>query len=125
MRVPTRWLWVASIVGCLLAARLLPESLFSLLRCPWQALVNMPCLTCGGTRSLRALVQLDLGTAFLMNALVALCALLGLADVPYAVLWAPTRASQATFSTRTRVMLTAGVLIMGLSNWAYLIAVGR
>ncbi len=125
MRTPVRWIWVGSIIGCLLAARLLPESVFSLLRCPWQALVNMPCLTCGGTRALRALVQFDLGTAFSMNPLVALCALLGLAYLPYAVLWAPTRESRPPWSKRARLMLTAGALILGASNWAYLIIVGR
>jgi hypothetical protein len=94
--------------------------------CVFKAVSGIPCPTCGSTRALACLAQLDFAGAFAMNPLAAAgafvvgaWALLDLALLP----------QQRALALELRPALgraarVAAVLALAL-NWVYLIAAGR
>jgi hypothetical protein len=94
--------------------------------CAFKQLTGLPCPTCGGTRALGRLAELDPAGAFAMNPLAVA---LGVG----VVLWAladlvllPRRQSlrlevrpDVSFAVRVTVVLLAA------ANWAYLLLAGR
>lgn len=117
--------WAPLVLALFALARLLPERVFP--PCPFRALTSFPCLSCGGTRAIRALVHLDFITAFAMNPLAAAAALLGLAYVVHALLvalgasavWRPDPSRLFTPFFRAACLLALA------ANWFYLVAAGR
>lgn len=119
-------IWAPLAAAGLAVARFAPDEAFHHLTCPFKALTALPCLTCGGTRAMRALARLDLGTAFTMNPLVALVGLAAALYVLHALRVAVTRRPwrldpQASWVQRARPVALAAVAV----NWAYLVLVGR
>ncbi|MDQ7054721.1 MAG: DUF2752 domain-containing protein [candidate division KSB1 bacterium] len=47
--------------------------------CPWKQLLNIPCVTCGATRSVFALAQFNLIDAVYFNPLIAMIMIGGIA----------------------------------------------
>jgi hypothetical protein len=94
--------------------------------CMLKGVTGIPCPTCGGTRALAHLAQLDLAGAFALNPLVTL----GFAAlVPWALadlaLMRRGRALDLELSGRGALWagLVAGTAL--LLNWIYLLASGR
>ena len=121
-------IWAPISVMALLAARFLPFGQLPVPPCTFRMITGVPCLTCGGTRSLTAVAHLDLAAAFLMNPLVALAGLAAAAYVVHAAgVWALgwPRWRPSVSSPRARRLLRIAVIGAVLLNWTYLIAVGR
>ncbi len=121
---PHEAVWGGLLLLGALAARYAPHDLFP--ACAFKQLTGQPCLSCGGTRAVRALASLDVGLAFTMNPLVALFGLLAAVYVVYAALVLlglkrPWRPEQSLLVQ----LLRYGLLPALLLNWAYLLWVGR
>lgn len=118
-----RWLGLGAVICAALIAKFAPEELFGYLRCPIKFVTGWPCLTCGSTRALRALAQFDLGTALSMNPLVTVGSVAG---VLYLLSGVVTRRPPPAHPGRgwSRKVQAAGLLLI-VSNWIYLLVVGR
>ena len=96
----------------------------SLPGCPIKALIGLPCLTCGTTRAGLALSRLDLVGAISINPLAALAWLIlvggGLVAGLLALLDIPVREPEWRLSLPMRCLL----VMMFLTNWAYLVGAG-
>lgn len=94
--------------------------------CPFHVLTGYPCLTCGSTRAVLALLRGEIGTALAWNPLVTL-GLLGLVWMgmlaPLWVLVAGPVPAAGTLA-RSRWLRYAGFLAIAL-NWGYLLWQGR
>jgi hypothetical protein len=122
---------VGGILALLLAAAGSATSLLHLEHlgfklCLFKLVTGWPCFTCGTTRALARLVELDLAGALTMNPLAALAAL---ALAPWGALDLAlfTRGRSLSFDVTPRggdmLRLLAAVLLV--ANWAYLVAAGR
>jgi hypothetical protein len=98
-----------------------------LILCPFRTITGIPCLTCGGTRALLALVRGDLGTALFWNPLVACAGVVGAAWLVYAAAVTIFRAPRLRIrlGERERTLCHAGVWAVVASNWVFLILQGR
>jgi hypothetical protein len=94
--------------------------------CLFKITTGCPCMTCGGTRALNHLLELDFSGAIAMNPL-ATAAILGL--VPWAVadalLLLRGRALSVEVSDGLASLLRPLVVLAVFMNWGYLVAVGR
>jgi hypothetical protein len=94
--------------------------------CLFKLTTGCPCMTCGGTRALNRLLELDLAGAIAMNPLATL-AILGL--VPWAaadaLLLLRGRALAVDVSEGLASILRPLVVLVVFMNWGYLVAVGR
>ena len=87
----------------------------------------MPCLTCGGIRTLNALQAGHVAAAFRLQPLLTVLAIAAMAWVGYAVagaLFGVFRLRVQTTRREKRLLLTGAVVLI-LANWVYLIADGR
>lgn len=119
-------IWAPLAALGLAVARWAPDDAFEHFLCPFKVVTTLPCLTCGGTRAMRALTRLDLVTAFEMNPLVALAGVAGALYLLHALRVAWTRRPwrldpRGRLFRWLRPLLIAAVAL----NWAYLVAVGR
>ena len=94
--------------------------------CTFKAATGLPCMTCGGTRTLALLARGDLPEALAMNPLVAAAFFV---LVPWALadlaLWTRGRALGLDLGAGgRRWMLIIGAAAL-LVNWAYLMVMGR
>jgi hypothetical protein len=94
--------------------------------CYVKAFTGLPCPTCGSTRALGRLAELDAAGAFAMNPLTSLAAL---ALVAWALgdlaLLPRRRALGVEIAPRTATLLRVAVVVAVALNWAYLLAAGR
>ena len=90
-------------------------------RCPLLTLVGIPCVTCGGTRALVALVTGDAIEALAWNPLVALGGLAALGWLPLATLmlvgWLEPPRIPTVLPVLGRRAIVAGFAL----NWGYLL----
>ncbi len=113
----------AGLLVLAFAARFVIEQQLPVPRCVLREFTGVPCPTCGGTRSLAALAELDIATALAMNPLVFLASgavLLLAADQ----LIARSR-NHSTILAKASAALPAAWLWATLaavvvSNWVYL-----
>lgn len=115
----------ASSLACL-AVGLLHLDRFGLPVCIFKATTGWPCLTCGATRALARLYELDLAGAAAMNPLAVLVAFTlvpwGTADV---LLMTRGRALALELSPGTARALRILAVALLAANWVYLAAVRR
>jgi hypothetical protein len=94
--------------------------------CVFKGLTGHPCPTCGSTRALARLFELDLAGALAMNPFVTLVAVVmaawALADL---ALLPRRRSLKVDVSPRLASWLRAGALVAFFLNWVYLLIVGR
>lgn len=94
--------------------------------CVFHEITGFPCPTCGGTRSLIALSQFDLGLSFMLNPLVPLFAL-GL--IVFSLLFlagaVTKRSVKITLTERGKRIIRYSVLFLIALNWIFLIVTGR
>ena len=96
-------------------------------RCVLKTLTNIPCLTCGGTRALDALLHGHLAAALRLQPLLTLLAMVAVAWVVYAVAGALFGLPRARVlaTRREKILLVAAAAALSLANWIYLIVDGR
>jgi hypothetical protein len=125
-------LWLGG--GLLLAAWTFPLwGEFYPFACPLKALSGIPCAFCGGTRAAAAFAQGRFFEALTLNPLVGIGCGLALTYFLYALFSVATRQSRrlrfigfaAGASARMKWALRAGIAGAILTNWVYLVAVGR
>jgi hypothetical protein len=94
--------------------------------CYVKAFTGLPCPSCGSTRALARLAELDLGAAFAMNPLAAAAALLlalwALGDL---LLLTRGRVLAVRVGRRAGLVLRVAALAAVLANWVYLLYAGR
>jgi Protein of unknown function (DUF2752) len=130
VRIRRGGLPLGAILGLLalmggVAVRFLHLDRLGITLCTFKAMTGLPCMTCGGTRTLGLLARGDLGAALAMNPLVALAFFV---LVPWAlvdlVLWTRGRAVAIELGPAGPRAVIA-VIVVVLANWAYLILMGR
>jgi hypothetical protein len=91
--------------------------------CVFKAVTGVPCPTCGSTRSIVFLSHGDMLSAFYMNPLVALCAIIALVYFFYRIITLafelPAMEVALTEREQDRLRVLAA-LFVGL-NWLYLV----
>jgi hypothetical protein len=94
--------------------------------CTFKAATGLPCMTCGGTRTLALLARGDLPGALAMNPLVAVAFFV---LVPWALadlaLWTRGQALGLDLGPAARrwILIVGGIALV--VNWAYLMVMGR
>lgn len=96
-------------------------------QCTFHDLTGLPCLTCGATRSLVALLAGDPARAFRMNPLVCLSLVGWGLFIPYGLVvsLAHLRRFRLSLSEAEVFSLRFLVPAAALLNWAWLVADGR
>jgi hypothetical protein len=92
--------------------------------CPFHALTGQPCLTCGGTRCLRSLLEGHVVTGLEWNPLVFLGAIAAALFAVYATVVTAFRLPRVRFGTvspRAALALRLSVVGVLAANWIYLI----
>ena len=117
------FLWGGTALCCVVAAPFLPALAAGAPSCPFHAVTGIPCLTCGGTRTLLALARLDPGAALAWNPLVALAAAALVGGGLVALFRA--FAGRGVPDVPPRPWLRAALALALAANWAFVIAAGR
>jgi hypothetical protein len=95
--------------------------------CPFKAATGLPCVTCGATRALLALVRGEASLAFVLNPSVPLGAMAAWSYVLYsvaAVVNGPRRL-RARVTAREVLVLRGSVIAASMAVWAWLVMDGR
>jgi hypothetical protein len=71
-RSPVHMVWGILAIGAVIAGAFVRNNFDILPGCLFRKATGIPCLTCGGTRSLAALSELDLAASFGYNPLATL-----------------------------------------------------
>ena len=94
-------------------------------RCPFLSLTGLPCLTCGATRCLIALLHQDFASALRWNPLASFAILFVLAFDLYAAIVLAGRLPRLRItkwsSSEKRITRVIAISLLAL-NWAYLLA---
>lgn len=128
LRPVTAWLgWMLALgAGALLvAAATFPFGRLPTM-CAFLLLTDLPCLTCGMTRSWVALVHGDVLDALLWNpGGVALCVITGAAAVYAAARQLGAPAVRLRSTARERRVLRGLLVVAVVVNWSYVVLAGR
>ena len=91
--------------------------------CVFKGLTGIPCLTCGSTRSVAHLSHGEILSAFGMNPLMTLCLISAVLYFIYSLLSAAFGLPRISFllTDNERNVMRAGVVMLLLAQWAYLI----
>jgi hypothetical protein len=112
------------LVALLIAARSYEMLPIRLAPCGFRTLSGLPCLACGGTRSLSALSRGEIVEAAAFNPLVFLAAMAIIVWLAV-VLWRMVRGIPARKRLRwtpaRATLVVAGSILIAAANWAYLI----
>jgi hypothetical protein len=93
--------------------------------CVFKAVTGYPCPTCGSTRTVLNLLELNIPAAFLCNPLVFLGGITFIAWILYGfyMLFSGKKVD-VTLSKNESLFLRLGLAILFILNWIYLIAAG-
>ena len=116
-----------TIVSALLSAVWLTRLGLPQVVCPFHVLTGLPCLTCGATRALAALLQRDLATSLRTNPLVGVGAAAAALYVPYGLTAVCFRLPRLRVRLGRRERTGARWLIgiVAMTLWMYLVVDGR
>jgi hypothetical protein len=95
--------------------------------CVFKAITGWPCLTCGGTRALRALAGLDVAAAWRLNPLVTAVAAAWSAYAVYgagAIVGAWPRL-KVELDSREGLAMRVGAIACAMATWVFLVVDGR
>jgi hypothetical protein len=95
--------------------------------CPFKAATGLPCVTCGATRALLALVRGEPSVAFMLNPFVPLAALAASLYVLYSVatLVNGRRRLRARVTAWEAFVLRGSVIATSTVVWVWLVMDGR
>ena len=118
--------WGPLALMIVLAAWLMQGAVDQLPPCIFHEVVGLPCLTCGATRSVVALSNLDFGLSIVLNPLVPVfVAGLMLLSLITFLGWVMKKRIVLALTERQKKGIRIVVILAILANWLYLIAVGR
>jgi hypothetical protein len=91
--------------------------------CVFKRLTGISCITCGSTRSVAHLSQGNIMAAFTMNPLMTLCLISAALYFFYSLISAAGKLPRISFlfTDKERNVMRAGVAMLLLAQWAYLI----
>jgi hypothetical protein len=122
-------MWTAVGLACAVLAWLAVSwnAGVSLAPCAFKALTGWPCLTCGGTRAVGALLSLDVGAAWRLNPIVTAAAASWTVYAMYGIgalagTWPRLRVE---VGRGERTALRVGAAACTLATWVFLIVDGR
>ena len=112
--------WVLAVGLLRLSAGFVPH-------CALKTWTGVPCVTCGGTRAIEALLHAQVASAFRLQPLLAGLAITTMVWIGYAIAGALFGLSRIRVQTtrREKILFVAGAAALVLANWAYLIMDGR
>lgn len=93
--------------------------------CPFKALTDVPCPSCGTTRAVVAALQGDVIGAVASNPLAALAGFVFVAGGVAAPLWALAKGRVPVVSTPLPLAARVALASVLVVTWIYLILVGR
>ncbi len=95
-------------------------------QCIFHRLTGIPCLTCGGTRSLVALSQFDIASSFLLNPMLLLLAV-GVVAFSLVSLYSliSKKGIAVKLNQGQKRALRIGIIGLFITNWVYLVAAGK
>lgn len=116
-----------TIVSTLIAALWITRLGLPPVQCPFHALTGLPCLTCGATRALAALLRGDFLGSALSNPIVIAGAAAAALYVPYAltVTWFQLPRLRLRLDAREQSAVRWLTLVLAVVLWSYLVAEGR
>jgi hypothetical protein len=108
------------VIASIIIARLSEHWQFPFMKCAFKSATGLPCVTCGGTRALRALSRGEVAEAFWLNPLVTTGAFTSLTCM---VVWlaAPGWSLRAKAKISEWPWFKVGILL-ALLNWIYLVS---
>ena len=97
------------------------------LLCPFKTATGLPCVTCGATRALLALLRGEASLSFVLNPLVPLAAMAAWSYVLYSVAAVVNgrRRFRARVTAREVLVLRGSVIAASTAVWAWLVLDGR
>jgi hypothetical protein len=123
---PIHMIWGIFALGLLITGRLIEGFVGKLPPCVFKKVTGIPCLTCGATRSVVALSNFDIIKSFKFNPLMLLAVLVTLGFSFFVFLgWLSKRRVAVIMSSREKVILRYSIIILIISNWAYLIFISE
>jgi len=107
------------VVAAIIIARVSEHWHLPFMKCAFKSMTGLPCVTCGGTRALRALSRGELAEAFWLNPLVVAGAFASLICL---VVWLafPAWSFRAKEKISHWPWFKFGILL-ALLNWIYLV----
>jgi hypothetical protein len=92
-------------------------------QCVFKGLTGIPCLTCGSTRSVVFLSRGEILSAFAMNPLTTLCLISAILCFFTSLISAALGLPRISFffTDKERNLMRAGVVVLLLVQWVYLI----
>lgn len=115
-------LWGAVAVACLALLPLASQLAPGLLACPIKSHTGWPCPSCGTTRAMLALAELDPLAAFALNPLIVLGFLGFVVCGVVAAIWALADRPLPGLPTRLPIPVRAAAVAVFVLNWLYLVA---
>jgi hypothetical protein len=95
------------------------------LPCVFRSVTGCPCPTCGSSRMVSSLINLDILSAFSWNPLLFLGGVVFIAWGGYGVyMLFSGRKIQVILTKKEGLFLRLGLIILFILNWIYLVAVG-
>jgi hypothetical protein len=117
-------LWGAVAVACLALLPLASQLAPGLSVCPIKSHTGWPCPSCGTTRAMLALAELDPLTALALNPLIVLGFLGFVVCGVVAAIWALVDRPLPGLPTRLPIPVRAAAIAVFVLNWLYLVANG-
>ena len=121
MRLIPSGITLLAVLGLIVAARFYAWIPFKPAPCSMRTLTGLPCLGCGGTRSMRALAQGDVVSAITLNPLAMLGVVFAFGwfflNLWRAITAAPPRVGKKLPGRWIAVICVA----LALANWTYLV----
>jgi len=95
------------------------------LPCVFKAITGCPCPTCGSTRMVASLINLDILSAFVWNPLLFLggIAFIAWGGYGFYMLFSGKKI-QVIFTKKEGLLLRLGLITLFILNWIYLVVVG-
>jgi hypothetical protein len=119
-------IWGPMALLIIAAAGFFKDFLGLLPQCIFHRLTDVPCLTCGATRSLVALSQFDIASSFLLNPMLLLL-VVGVVAFSLVSLYSliSKKGIAVKLNQGQKRALRIGIIGLFITNWVYLVAAGK
>ena len=114
-------LWSAAAISAVILRPIWIAVAPHLSSCTFRNLTGIPCPTCGTTRTVRALLDLDLGSALALNPLATVAGAAFIIGGGSALVWVLLRGPTPIWNLGWSRRWTLAVVGVILINWIYLI----
>jgi hypothetical protein len=123
---PIHIIWGIFAIGLIICGHLIQNYLSILPPCIFKQITGIPCLTCGGTRSIVALSNFEIYRAFLFNPLVMLFGV-GIMVFSFGALtgWIFKKSIAVILSNNEIRAIRIFIISLVVLDWAFLIFVSK